>query len=66
MLDKIFLEICNMSVTASYIIIAVVLARFFLTKAPKIFSYSLWVVLFRLLCPLHLRVISIFVWGQSK
>ena len=41
-----------MSLTASYIILVVLLARLILRKAPKIFSYALWaVVLFRLLCP---------------
>lgn len=42
----------NMSVTASAVIVFVLLARLLLRKAPKIFSYALWaVVLFRLLCP---------------
>ena len=47
-----FLIILNMSLTASYIILVVLLARLILRKTPKIFSYALWaVVLFRLLCP---------------
>ncbi|MBO5068873.1 MAG: hypothetical protein J6C37_00700, partial [Roseburia sp.] len=49
---KIFPEILNMSLTASVVIVFVLLARLFLRKVPKIFSYALWaVVLFRLLCP---------------
>ena len=41
--------ILNMSITASVIILFVLLARLALKKAPKIFSYALWaVVLFRL------------------
>lgn len=45
-----FLNVLNMSLTASYAVIAVITVRLFLKKAPKIFSYSLWaVVLFRLL-----------------
>lgn len=53
MVDALFLSILNMSLFASYAIIFVLLARLFLKKAPKIFSYALWsVVLFRLLCPL--------------
>ncbi len=45
-------EILNMSLTASVVIIAVLLARLLLSKAPRFFSYLLWgVVLFRLLCP---------------
>ncbi len=51
-MTELFIKICNMSLTASYVIIAVFLVRFFLKKFPKIFSYCLWaVVLFRLICP---------------
>ena len=47
-----FRTVLNMSITASYVILFVLLARLPLKKAPKIFSYSLWaVVLFRLICP---------------
>ena len=47
--------ILNMSITASVIILFVLLARLALKKAPKIFSYALWaVVLFRLLCPVSI------------
>ncbi|NLT13463.1 MAG: hypothetical protein GXY05_03875, partial [Clostridiales bacterium] len=46
-------KILNMSLTAGIVIILVLLARVLLKKAPKIFSYALWVVvLFRLLCPI--------------
>lgn len=52
MLDTIFLQVLNMSYTASYVILAVLLARILLRKAPKSFSYALWsVALFRLVCP---------------
>lgn len=48
-----FLTVLDMSIVASVVILAVLLARLPLKKAPKIFSYALWaVVLFRLLCPL--------------
>lgn len=51
-LNDLFLSVLNMSITASYVILFVLLARLFLIKAPKFFSYSLWaVVLFRLVCP---------------
>ena len=51
-LQNIFLTVWNMSLTGSVIIVFVLLSRFALRKAPKIFSYALWaVVLFRLLCP---------------
>ena len=46
------MKLCNMSLTATYCIAAVILLRLLLRKQPKIFSYLLWsVVLFRLLCP---------------
>lgn len=52
MLDKIFLQILDMSYTASYVIVFILLARLVLKKAPKSFSYALWsVALFRLICP---------------
>lgn len=52
MLDTLFLLVLNMSITASFVILMVLLVRLFLKKAPKIFSYALWaVVLFRLISP---------------
>lgn len=51
----IFLKVLNMSLTASIMILFVMLGRLLLKKAPKIYSYALWaVVLFRLLCPLSI------------
>lgn len=45
-------KILNMSLTASIVIVLVLIARILLKKAPKAFSYTLWaVVLFRLVCP---------------
>ena len=45
-------HIWNMSLTGSFVILCVLLARLALKKAPKAYSYALWaVVLFRLLCP---------------
>lgn len=56
MLDKLFMQVLDMSRIASVVILAVILARLFLKKAPKIISYALWaVVLFRLLCPLSIK-----------
>ncbi|MFI3169630.1 MAG: M56 family metallopeptidase [Faecalibacterium sp.] len=47
-----FITMLNMSITASVVIGFVFLARLCLKRAPKGFSYALWVVvLFRLLCP---------------
>ncbi len=51
-MTALFIDILNMSLTASFAALAVILARFALKKAPRIFSYALWaVVLFRLVCP---------------
>lgn len=50
-----FARILNMSLTGSIVIAVVLLARLFLKRTPKIYSYALWaVVLFRLLCPLSI------------
>ena len=51
-MHRLFPIVCNMSLTASVVIVAVLLVRLLLRRAPKVFSYALWaVVLFRLLCP---------------
>ena len=45
----------NMSLTASVVIVFVLLLRLLLKKAPKVISYALWgIVLFRLLCPISI------------
>jgi len=50
--DRVFLQILNMSITASYVILFIIVARLLLKRAPKIFSYALWsVVFFRLISP---------------
>lgn len=54
-MHRLFPTICNMSLTASVVIVAVLLVRLLLRRAPKVFSYALWaVVLFRLLCPVSI------------
>ena len=51
-IKELFLQIINMSFTGSLVIVAVLLLRLPLKKAPKFYTYLLWaVVLFRLLCP---------------
>ena len=51
-MHRLFPIVCNMSLTASVVILAVLAVRLLLRRAPKVFSYALWaVVLFRLLCP---------------
>lgn len=52
MFDRLYMQILDMSKTASIVILVVIIARLLLKKAPKAFSYCLWaLVLFRLLCP---------------
>lgn len=43
-MDSLFISVLNMSITASYVIAAIILVRLFLKKAPKIFSYTLWTI----------------------
>lgn len=51
-MTELFITILNMSLTASYVALAIILIRLLLKKAPKIFSYALWgILLFRLICP---------------
>lgn len=51
-MGRAFISVLNMSMTASIVILLVMVVRLFLRRAPKVFSYLLWaVVLFRLLCP---------------
>lgn len=49
---NLFLVILNMSITASFVALAVIMVRFLLRRAPKIFSYILWAaVAIRLITP---------------
>ncbi len=62
MLNQMFLQVLNMSLTAVFVIILVVFARLLLKKAPKVISYSLWgIVLFRLLCPISFQSVFSFI-----
>lgn len=55
LVNRVFPAVLNMSLTASVVIVFVLLARLLLRRAPRIISYALWaVVLFRLLCPVSL------------
>jgi beta-lactamase regulating signal transducer with metallopeptidase domain len=55
-MTALFITILNMSITASVVVLAVMLVRIPMKKAPKIFSYALWgVVLFRLICPFSIE-----------
>ncbi|MBQ7933314.1 MAG: hypothetical protein IJ327_00800 [Lachnospiraceae bacterium] len=64
-MEKLFLTMLNMSITGSYVILAVLLVRLLLSKAPKKYSYLLWsVVGFRLCCPVSFQsIFSLFQLG---
>lgn len=57
MLDEMFMQVLDMTKIAGIVILAVIAARFLMRRAPKTFSYALWlVVLFRLLCPVSIEI----------
>lgn len=63
-MHRLFPIVCNMSLTASVVIPAVLAVRLLLRRAPKVFSYALWaVVLFRLLCPVSVTS-AVPCWGR--
>lgn len=65
MLETVFLQLLNMSFTASIVIVFVLAVRIVLQKVPKVFSYLLWsVVLFRLISPFSFE--SIFSLLPAK
>lgn len=56
-MDAVFLQVLNMSFTGGVVILAVLIGRLLLRKAPRIFSYTLWsIVLFRLICPVTISL----------
>jgi len=61
-MDELFLKVCNMSITASYVVLVLLVIRLFLRKAPKKYSYVLWsIALFRFICPVSFSsVFSLF------
>lgn len=66
MFDGLFIQVLNMTRTASIVIVVVILIRLMLRKAPKLFLYALWaVVLFRLLCPFTFESVWGLVPGQA-
>ncbi len=57
-MDKLFLTILNMSLTGSFVIAAIYVARLPLKKAPKIISYCLWAIAgFRLVFPFSIETV---------
>ena len=61
-MDALFLKIVNMSIAASWLILAVILLRVVLKKAPKWINVLLWaLVAVRLLCPIFFESSLSFV-----
>ena len=55
-MDTLFLHLLNMSITAGWLVLALVLLRPLLRKAPKALTCALWaVVAIRLLCPFSIE-----------
>ena len=70
-MERFFLQIVNMSITASWIILAVLVLRLLLRRAPKKYSYALWsVVAFRLCCPVSFKAafsfLSLLNFGRKQ
>ena len=51
-MHRLFPIVCNMSLTASVVILAVLAVRLLLRRAPKVFSYALWAVVLAAYCVL--------------
>ena len=62
MLEQLFMQVIDMSKTASIAILFVLIVRLFLRRFPKYISYGLWIVVFfRLVCPYSFESIISFV-----
>ncbi|MFO1444151.1 hypothetical protein KDN24_13250 [Bacillus sp. Bva_UNVM-123] len=66
-MSELFLTTLNMSLTASYVILFVLLIRIPLKKAPTFISYALWsVVAFRLIIPFSFEgMFSLMPWNTN-
>ncbi|MBR4098539.1 MAG: hypothetical protein IKK44_00960, partial [Clostridium sp.] len=64
-MESLFLTVLNMDITASYVILAILVVRLLLHKAPKAYSYALWsAAAFRLVCPVSFQsAVSLFSAG---
>ncbi len=66
-MSELFLNILNMSISASWIVLAVIIFRLLLKKAPKWINVMLWgIVAIRLVCPFSFEsVLSIIPSAQT-
>ncbi|RXZ81324.1 DUF4825 domain-containing protein [Paenibacillaceae bacterium] len=70
-LSKLFIAVLNMSIVASFIVIAVMLIRLPLSRVPKFFSYILWsAVWIRLVYPVaitsSISMLGLFFTGETN
>lgn len=67
-MTELFLEVLNMSIRAGYVILAVILVRLILKRAPKKYSYAMWLcAAFRLVCPVSFKsFFSLFAMKISR
>ena len=55
-MSELFIKLLNMSISASWLVLAVLLLRLILKKAPKWVNVLLWgIVAIRLVCPFSLE-----------
>lgn len=66
-MEKVFLSLLNMSITAGWLVLAVILVRFILKKTPKYLRCLLWIpVGIRLVCPFTVEsVISLIPSAET-
>lgn len=66
-MSEVFLKIVNMSISAGWIVLAVILLRLLLKKAPKWITVLLWgLVAVRLLCPFSIEsILSLMPSGET-
>lgn len=66
-MTDVFVKVLNMSLTASYVALAVILIRLSLKRVPKIYSYMLWVIVFfRMICPISFESVMSLVPTRSN
>ena len=66
-MEKLFLQILEMSVTAGYCIFMVFVLRLLIKRLPKLYSYLLWIVVyFRLICPVSMSSVFSLVRVQPQ
>lgn len=66
-MEEVFLKLVNMSIAASWLILAVIVLRLLLKKAPKSITLALWaIVAVRLVCPFSFEsVLSLIPSAQT-